>query len=249
MISPWFLRESSLYSKNIQPNKFFCRLSMGNLRCQYQDVLTEALIVGIKYMFHRIIKSDITHRRTNRMTDELIWVGLGSLRLLQVKKVMDEIGAPISLWSTCFLVCLCNGFFLIFSRAQKYLWETHLLDPYCWRFESQFSCLEEATFLCWGGGEWTDGVGLMMLTCLMLGRSPGVLFCIMRWCVGAVIWSPLKKVGLFTTGVGCALVTFEFRGGLVLGYCWSTVVPPPFVPPFVQVGVEVCQRSKHPGVV
>ena len=34
----------------------------------------------------------------------------------------------------------CEGFFLIFSRAQKYWRETHLLDPLPMMFKSQLAC-------------------------------------------------------------------------------------------------------------
>ena len=45
------------------------------------------------------------------------------------KKVMDEVGAPVSLWLACFLLLFVQGIFLIFLQAQKYWWDTHLLDP------------------------------------------------------------------------------------------------------------------------
>ena len=35
-------------------------------------------------MFRRIVKRDLTDRRTDEQTDELIWGGLGNLRFLQV---------------------------------------------------------------------------------------------------------------------------------------------------------------------
>ena len=36
-------------------------------------------------IFRRIIKRDLTDRQTERLTDELIWGGLGNLWFLQVK--------------------------------------------------------------------------------------------------------------------------------------------------------------------
>ena len=45
------------------------------------------------------------------------------------ENVMNEIGPPVSPWSACLFGFSHEGFFLIFLRAQKYWWETHLLDP------------------------------------------------------------------------------------------------------------------------
>ena len=46
--------------------------------------------------------------------------------------------------SACFLLLFgretAKDFFLIFSRAQKYWQETHLLDPLPMMFKSQFAC-------------------------------------------------------------------------------------------------------------
>jgi hypothetical protein len=57
-------------------------VGLGNLPCQYQEVSIVALIVGINRF------SADNQQRCDRLTDgqtgELIWVGLGSLRLLQV---------------------------------------------------------------------------------------------------------------------------------------------------------------------
>ena len=52
-----------------------------------------------------------------------------------------------------------------------------------------------------------NGVGSMMLTPLVLGRAPNVLVCVVHWCVHAALLSTLVKVGLFATGVDCALLT------------------------------------------
>ena len=49
------------------------------------------------------------------------------------EKVMIESATPhqsvVRLFPLVFCCCLHEGFFLIFSRAQKYWQETHLLDP------------------------------------------------------------------------------------------------------------------------
>ena len=56
-------------------------VGLGNLRCQYQEVLIVALIVGINRFSAENLKWI-----TDGMTDELIWGGLGNLRFLQVYK-------------------------------------------------------------------------------------------------------------------------------------------------------------------
>ncbi len=59
-------------------------VGLANLRCQYQEVSIVALIVGINRFSAENLK---VISRTDRLTDKLIWGGLGNLRFLQVKLV------------------------------------------------------------------------------------------------------------------------------------------------------------------
>ena len=56
-------------------------VGLGNLRCQYQEVSIVALIVGINRFSAENLKVEL---QKDRLTDELIWGGLGNLRFLQV---------------------------------------------------------------------------------------------------------------------------------------------------------------------
>ena len=49
-------------------------------------------ICWARAIFRRIIKSDITDRRMDRQSDELIWGGLGNLRFLQVNRYRRTCG-------------------------------------------------------------------------------------------------------------------------------------------------------------
>jgi hypothetical protein len=59
-------------------------VGLGNLRCQYQEVSIVASIVGINRLSAEKLK---VISQTDRLTDELIWGGLGNLRFLQVNEI------------------------------------------------------------------------------------------------------------------------------------------------------------------